>query len=80
MLVCVLNNEHHIELHADVFGNPFYQYRTHIGEVSAHIPQEWKDKVDAWQRNSENDCLRARGDARWQAACQYVQRTTYNEP
>lgn len=23
--------------------------------------------TDAWLRNSENDCLRARGDARWHA-------------
>lgn len=29
----------------------------------------WHNRVDAWLRRSENDCLRARGDLRWLAAC-----------
>ena len=77
MLVCVLDEQHAIELHADIFGNPYYQYRTHVGEVASHIPKEWKERVDKWQRSPHNDCLRARGDVRWQAACQYVTRLTW---
>lgn len=29
----------------------------------------WHKAVDSWLRNSSNDCLRARGDVRWQMAC-----------
>lgn len=37
-------------------------------EVDRGIPdrEEWLEKVEQWLKDSQNDCLRARGDIRWQ--------------
>ena len=74
MLICKLT--HGIELHADFFGNPFYVYPPsglrpagYCGEVLSHVEKEDSKIVTNWQKDPQNDCLRARGDARWQAAC-----------
>ena len=75
MKVCNLTNG--VELHADIHGHPYYQYRTHVGECSSHISREWHDLVEQWQSDPANDCLRARGDARWQAAAAFVSRPVW---
>ena len=31
---------------------------------------DWVEIVNAWQAQPDNDCLRARGDPRWLAACE----------
>lgn len=31
--------------------------------------KEWVAIVESWQKRSDNDCLRAQGNARWTAAC-----------
>ena len=33
--------------------------------------EELQKKVDGWLRDPDNDCLRARGDWRWQRMCQF---------
>ncbi len=75
MKVCDLTNG--FELHADNIGNPFLMYPHATGlrpagfcsEVVAAPHPEWAAIIDKWQADPGNDCLRARGDLRWQAAC-----------
>lgn len=64
------------ELHTSVFGCPFY-----IGKSgrALEVNKQFADyqdiqTVEAWQRLPENDCLRARGDIRYQAASAFAQR------
>lgn len=72
MKVCDLTNG--IELHADIFGGPWLQYKTHTGELMQFPRPEWAQIIEAWQNDPSNDCLRARGDLRWSAACMAAMR------
>ena len=69
-----------VELHATTDGEPFYCF-CEVGVVAVVGPivtkNDW-EAVNAWKADPENDSLRARGDARWQAACSFTQREVFN--
>ena len=72
------------QLHADCYGRPFYlcpprglRPAGYVAEVLSSVDYADFWAVDAWQRNPFNDCLRARGDIRWQAACSFTQRNVW---
>ena len=65
-----------VELHATPDGEPRY-YFPEVGvtlSVGALVMEADRQAVNAWQADPDNDSLRARGDARWQAACSFTQR------
>ena len=69
------------ELHADMDGNPFVVYPPSglrpagwCAEVMPYVDFADRNAVEAWERQPDNDCLRARGDQRWQAACAFTAR------
>ena len=73
LIVCQLDDDS--VLMTNIHGEPF------VGEYGACYTLEpntpntaWAKAVDAWLRQPEHDCLRARGDRRWQAACSAAQR------
>jgi hypothetical protein len=68
MKICDLT--HGIELRASCFGRPFLAYKTHCGDLVPADRPEWAKIIEDWQSDPSNDCLRARGDMRWVAACE----------
>ncbi len=75
------------ELHADIGGNPFVVYPPYglrpagrCAEVLSHIDHGDRQAVETWERDPNNDCLRARGDKRWQAACAFTEHPTWPGP
>ena len=75
MKICNLFND--IELHCSIHGEPFYYKKGKTWEICDYIAQDDKIKVNDWQSLSENDCLRARGDIRWIASCDFTSRPHY---
>jgi len=72
MIVCKLTAD--FSLYADTDGHPwirsdFSGLLSPVGCTSFPKLEAWK-AIDRWMRQSDNDCLRARGDPRWQAACE----------
>ena len=70
-----------VELHATLAGEPRY-YFPEVGvtlSVGALVMEADRQAVNAWQADPDNDSLRARGDARWQAACSFTQRQVADE-
>jgi len=77
-MVCALNSK--TDLHADHAGNPF---TVHAGQglrpagwcgelwsfIAVHGGRKVWERVEEWMADPASDCLRARGDIRWQAAC-----------
>jgi hypothetical protein len=63
-----------------VTGNPFLSPTPEIQDKSPSFlvcrdfpvrpNPEYSQAINRWQANPDNDCLRARGDYRWRAACQ----------
>jgi len=70
-----------VELHATPAGEPRY-YFPEVGvtlSVGSLVMEADRQAVNAWQADPDNDSLRARGDARWQAACSFTQRPVIDE-
>lgn len=74
------------KLHADNRGAPFYvcpptglRPAGYCADVLSHVNAADRDAVNAWQADPGNDCLRARGDLRWLAACAFTQRPVWEE-
>jgi len=84
MKVCSLTNGR--ELHAAPDGLPFYwepRYGPPIEgcvdePIGEFVDPEDKRLVNEWQADLAHDNLRARGDPRWQAACSFTQRPTWD--
>lgn len=81
--ICILPRGR--KLFATITGEPFYIYPPHglrpagyVVEVGARISAEDKQAVEKWQADPANDCLRARGDIRYQAASQFTAKPIYS--
>ena len=64
------------ELWANHDGKPYIITGSGLYNLPSKVSRADREVVEAWQMNPDNDVLRARGDAKWQAACAFCARPT----